>query len=545
MLEGHYALSTAKATGILQCGEGDIMISDVIAAALILISLIYFSYVGVRHYTEIAKLDDFLIYGRKLQSKDFSDTFVATGLSVATVVVFFMNFGSAYGAAVIWSPISYIASIYFLFWLLKIFSTTERGKDFFETGHSIVHFIKNRYKSNAVSFLFLIVSLASLVSIFIIELFVATLVFGTFEVFSGRGGEYAILIFTTVIVFVYVYLGGFKSIVKTDRVQLAMCGIGFLSLIVGIIYIAVFSDISVNFNSQLLLPNPVGIGPTWQLGLSFLIAFFAINFTLNITYLGNWQRFLAVGDYQKLREGFFGSERRAQGGESSRYRLPGGVIQTTLILWGLLIVAGILSSCIKEGVLPTSDTDMTVALLNYFKDSGSVFLSMIVFPLVVAGIFATLISTADSHIIPIIQSVMYDILPKRLARTSDEGQLKMARTAIAVSLIAALLLYGVLVFWRELGLYSLLFFFFTLVTVLFSPIAYAIIMPNPPKIGAILAISIGLAATYFMSLSDYATPMTSTNAPIVVVVLGVIVMEILSKGAAFRLLRGLRSAEED
>ncbi|MHC4090201.1 MAG: hypothetical protein ACYSVY_07975 [Planctomycetota bacterium] len=485
---------------------------DTLALALIACTLLYYCAIGLRNYQQITTLDEYLIYGRHLGSRHFSETFVATGLSLASVLFFFFDLGPRSGFSLLWSPVAYVLSIVFLLSILRRFASHPRSAAFVTQGNSIISFLHECYRSSLLKWLAIVVSMLSLLGILTIEIYIGTKIFGVFGVLAGPDDRFFLLLVFTGLIYIYTYMGGFQSVVDTDRVQLGLMFTAFAVLIGFIVGGVVSAERPLEFPLALLSPDPTRFEPVYPgllPGLCFCVSLFAMNFAMQISYLGNWQRIIAVGNMKELEGGF----RR--------------VAVITLAVWIVLIIGATATRALGGGIgaSPGEGGHVLTQILERVKSSDVAIHRVVFFPVIMVGLTAALISTADSHMMPMIQTYMYDvrhIRPHILHGVAGGESVQMARRAVVVLLALAVVLYFVLVYKTKMEFVQLLLLFFTQQTCLFAPILYALVTARPSRVAAIASILVGIAVTWTFSLSG---GLLAVNAPLGVLILGLLLME--------------------
>ncbi len=454
---------------------------------LVGLPLLYYAFVGVKAYTETKNVDDYFIYSRSMGTRDFSETFIATTLSLATELTFFMSFGATAGLSTLWAPITFIVGTVIFIKIIRTFSSYDYGKEFLKKSDTIIDFIKNRTKyyssnksTNIFTSLFIFISLLSLISIFIIEMFIVTEVFSIFDIFSTDEGMFGVATIFTCLVLIYVYLGGFKSVIDTDEIQLFLMFIA-VSILLGLgIWLYLYYDNYV-FNRELLNFSPSNLmgGNLW-LGLSFLTAFFAINFYRYISYIGSWQRILAIGDAGKIETGLKAT--------------IGGVV----IVMVVLTIVGMLFAGVG-GDLGSYDATVMISSLVFLLELETLF-GNILLGFVLAGLVAALISTADSHIIATTQTISYDLFKLFNKNIKDENIVKVARKIILPLLILSIIFYYIIVYQQEWGFKELLFLFFSLQAVLAVPVLYIMFHRAPSALIAYISLLCGFFFYWYIVL---------------------------------------------
>jgi len=475
---------------------------------IVAIPLIYYAYVGVEYYGQSKSMDQFFIFGRGMGGRDFTETFVATTMSLATEVTFFLSFGANAGLATFWAPITFIIGTYIFIRILQAFHDTEHGKVFLKSGETIVEFSferLNHFKSNnfsqAFAFLFCAISVLSLLSIFVIEMFVVTRVFAVFEPLQSDESEFFVVVVFSLLVMMYVYLGGFSSVIKTDRFQLyIMSGAILTILAVGIWFAATSETASIDRVAFSISPLEL-IGGTWTTALAFLSAFFAINFYRYISYIGSWQRILAVGDKDEIADGV------------KRTIFFVVLIMTSLIACGMIFA----SLGFEQGEY---DATVMIGYLNLIQSLPGL-LGEALLGVVIAGLVAALISTADSHVVAALQTIVYDFRKRAgLHVSTGEEIIKTARRYLLGVLIGAVFAYFILVYLSEWRFDQLLFLFFNLQAILASPIIYIMFRRAPQAWLAVLVTVLGLVAYGLVATVGSSSQLLQFVSPLVIILSG-------------------------
>ncbi len=237
------------------------------------------------------------------------------------------------------------------------------------------------------------------------------------------------LLISLAMILIYMVLGGYIAVAYNDLVRAVIMLIGLVVLpVVGLFQIGGPAQLS-NILRQL---NPAYIDPL-ALSLGALIGYLGIG-------LGSpgqphiLVRYMSIRDERKLRDA--------------------AVIGT---LWNIIlglgaVAIGLLGRAIIPEVkdLPNEDTEMVYLVLSarYF---GPAF-----YGLLVGGIFAAILSTADSQLLVVASTFVRDIYEKILRRGEqiDEARkLRLSRWIVVLSGILALLLAFVasdVVFWLVL-----------------------------------------------------------------------------------------------
>lgn len=442
-----------------------------VTVVVLLVVAYVFLVIGKWKSEEIDDLDDFLFYGRTLEDKGYTRTFVATGISLATVLAFFLDFGGQFGFAILLSPLMYLVGVWVFLRLLPVLDRTE----YIQRGTTLHAFLGRIYKDNRIRYLTGAVSILGYIGILIIELHVGVQIFRYF----GEGTAFlaGIVTLLAIAIFVYSWLGGFKAVVDTDRIQLWLIGGATVCALVVLLLLC---------GRRGEWPSVGAFVPDFRrLPLSLVVVLVVGNIPLQMLRMSNWQRVAAVGDLKEVQVGL----RKA--------------IVFTFIFWALFNVLGVLQAAIS---IPVDVEFGNLELLKLMSESGGI-IPFVALPLVFAGMVAALVSTADSILVPIITSWIYDFrhydqlhekgFASRVSQTPAllEELLNSARRSIKWFVLLTVGLYWVLIYFGKFDFVSLLFVFFNQQLVLFPAVAIALgskgPLPNRVKITTMVAVVVG------------------------------------------------------
>ncbi len=451
--------------------------ADLLALLCSLFTLIYCLLIGYRRGKSIDTMDDFFFYGRKLDEGGYQKTFVVTGISLATVLFFFLDFAGRFGLPLILSPLMFCLGTYIFY---KILPSLENN-GFLENGTTLHNFVGQAFNSTLIRYTSGIISILGYLGIFVIEIYVGIKIF---SIFTSSGLILTVVaIVLMVFIFCYVYLGGFKAVIDTDKFQFFLITTGtILSLVV---------IISASLSKPLV--NPVQLFPfPGLLPLPFIIVMIVGNVPFQILRMAQWQRAALVGKREIIERG-----------------LKRGIIYT-FIFWLAFIALGLL----LFWVVGIKDSGV-IALLNFLKVE-SYFTSLIVYPLIFTAFLAALISTSDSTFISILTTYIYDFRlytklhdnygngVKEIDNKLQKEGLLTARKAILFILLAGGVLYYLLVEILKFNFIDLLFVFFNQQLSLFPAVIMAIKAPNgkasKARLGAFMGMIMGWLSVWIISI---------------------------------------------
>lgn len=452
-----------------------------VALSATLTTLFFYFLIGYKRRHEIRTIDDFFLYNRKLDAAGYESTFVATAISLATVLFFFLDFTGQLGLSLLLSPLMYGLGCYVFLCVLPVLDRTE----YLSRGTTLHNYIGVAFSSPSLRVCTAIVSILGYLGILIIEIHVGVTIF---KIFSPKL-EWGIIsaIFLLGLILAYTYMGGYKAVVDTDKLQLILIAVGTLLGLaaLGILY-AAGPRVNNVFVAEKLAPWP------WLLPVPFIVVMVFGNVPFQMLRMSNWLRAAAVRDLATVQR----SLRRS--------------IVATFVSWILFSVMGLL----LFGVARFGPGQGAVALLELFESKQDVFMSYIAFPAVFSAMVAAMVSTADSVFIPILTAYIYDFRFHNdlhdatgfAAQSVDEASQKRllghARHAIVWFLLLAV---GVYLFLTEVvgfEFVDLLFVFFNQQLVLFPAVVLALKGPKGAAAPARLQTLIGLGLAWTAAWSS-------------------------------------------
>ncbi|AMM40738.1 sodium:solute symporter [Candidatus Desulfofervidus auxilii] len=450
---------------------------DSIALILTCVTLFRYFIIGVQRSSQIETMDDFFFYGRRLGKLGYERTFVATGLSLATVLFFFLDFGGKFGVPLVLSPLMFCLGTYIFILILP----RLQKAGFLERGTTLHNFVGKSFNWSALRYSSAIVSILGYLGIFVIELYVGVEIFKIFSTSTQWTAIVAIFIMS--LIFIYTYLGGYKAIIDTDSLQLKLIVTGTL--------LALISLVIFQFKLPKTHPPQLFPFPGW-LPIPFIIVMIIGNVPFQILRMSHWQRAAAVGNMEIIKSG-----------------LKRGIF-VSFIIWIVFGAMGLLLYWIANLQKPGA-----IILLEILRNNTLPY-NIIVYPMLFTAFVAALISTADTVFMTVLNSYIYDFKLHRdlhdenqdarlqLDQQVQEKGLKSSRRAILFILFAGVILYYVLTQIFGFEFIDLLFVFFNQQLVLFPAVVLAIKAPNgsahPARYGALCGIWIGWLAVWGVSI---------------------------------------------
>lgn len=366
-------------------------------------------------------LSEFFLGGRRMNRVVVALSAVVSGRS-SWLLLGVTGMAFTIGASAVWAVVGYTAveALLFLFYAPRIRRFTER-----RDAITIPDFYAERFADRGS----LRVVLAAVVLIFMVAYVAAQFVGGgkaigaSFGLSSGTG-----IVLTAAIVLAYTVLGGFMAVSLTDTVQAVFMLVALVAL--PVIAIADYGGwTAVVTELRLLdagLPDPFAISV--GAGLGFV--------GIGLGSPGNPHilvRYMSIADASQL-----------------RFAAVVGTVWNVLMGAGA-VLSGLVGRAWLTGVeaLPHGDPE------NLFPVLAQQHLPPALFGVVVAAIFAAIMSTADSQLLVAASTVVRDVHEKVVRRRPLPGRAAVvySRLVVVALVLAALVLGWVadeLVFWLVL-----------------------------------------------------------------------------------------------
>jgi len=438
--------------------------------------------------------DEYFIFGRKMDSEKLTKTMVATNVGVASSVVFSAILGYFFGtSAMLWGPVTWIIGI--LLYILLI----PKIESWMRTGRTLHEFLGESYSSDKVRVIASIVSVILLWGLLGVEV-----VIGSFLLtpFIGEFSSKAVAFFIVIITFSYMWLGGLKGVVRTDRSQLYVLFIGLVSLSIGGILIstkAISIPLEPDWKSNLFNLNFILLGT----GLT-IISLLVISLPYHFCVMDMWQRSIA-------------STRPDYSSRENVKEIRKGLIKSIpffVLLFWLSIIGGIFVRLIVGGEIDTNDILPTLlGFTGQVKVWGPILLA---FALV--AMLAAIMSTIDTILLAISQTLFYDVyallpwnksLRNKLSavKSGNDKSIKITHEedknilAVGRSFIPIIGFTGVIFAFFEFQVMNFLFGLYGIIIVLFPSVIVAILWPRKLiHSSAVWSVSTGLISALIWSI---------------------------------------------
>jgi sodium/proline symporter len=370
-----------------------------------------------------AGISEFFVGGRKMHRFVVALSAVVSGRS-AWLLLGVTGMAYARGASAVWAVVGYIVAELFLF--LYYAPRLRRFSERYDC-ITVPDFYAERFRDRSG---LLRITLAAVILVFMVG-YVAGQFVGGGKAFAASFGltPTAGVLITAGIVLVYTVLGGFLAVSLTDMIQ--ACFMIFALVLLPIIAIAHRGGLDVVI-AQLQALDPSLVDP-FALAAGVAIGFLGIG----LGSPGNphiLARYMSIDDPAQL-----------------RYSAVVGTTWNVVMAWGAVFI-GLAGRAYFPGVemLPGADTENLYPLL------AQQHLHPLLFGVVVASIFAAIMSTADSQLLVAASAVVRDVYEKVVHRGEEipQQRLVLMSRAVVFVLVLLALIFGLaanqLVFWLVL-----------------------------------------------------------------------------------------------
>lgn len=368
-------------------------------------------------------ISEYFVGGRKINRYVMALSAVVSGRS-AWLLLGVTGMAYSLGAQAVWAVVGYIIVEVFLF---LYYARRLRRYSGVKDCITVPDFFGERFVRHA-SLIRSILVLVILV--FMVGYVSAQFVAGgkTFAAGFDMNEELGIVI-TGIIVLLYTMVGGFLAVSITDMVQ------AFLMILALVVLPAILiADIG---GWSALIGELTALDPTLIDPYALTIGAAIGSLGIGLGSPGNphiISRYLSIDDEKQL-----------------KVACLVGTFWNIMMAWGALFIGMAGRVLIPEaGALPGSDTE------NLFPVLAQAYLPPFLFGLVVASIFAAIMSSADSQLLVAASSVVRDFYEKIYARGRKVSQVKLVYMSRAVVLVLVLIALGFgflaedLVYWLVL-----------------------------------------------------------------------------------------------
>jgi solute:Na+ symporter, SSS family len=398
-------------------------LSDPLALAVFLITLLFPVGIGILALLKTKNQSDFFIGGRSMNPFVVGLSAVSSGRS-SWLVLGLSGMAYISGTGAIWAIAGYISveAWQFIYLGRKLRNETQTMDSI-----TILDYFESRFKDHS--------KLLRITGVIIIGIFITAYVAAQFNA-GAKSLSTALdlsfvlsLIISGLLIMVYMVLGGYVAVAYNDVARALIMLVGLVVLpFIGVIQVGGLQTL----NELLHQLNPAYLDP-FSLGAGVIIGFLGIG-------LGSpgqphiVVRYMSIKDPVKL-----------------KYSALYGTFWNVVLGLGAICI-GLVGRILVPDVnsMPDSDPEMIYLVLssNYFGP--------VLYGLLVGGVFAAILSTADSQLLVVASTFVRDFYEKVLphkAEIPENRKLYLSRLVVILSGIIALFLAYIaqdLVFWLVL-----------------------------------------------------------------------------------------------
>ena len=366
---------------------------------------------------------DFFVGGRAMDKFVVALSAVSSGRS-SWLVLGVSGMAYTLGTGAVWAVVGYITAEMFQFIYIgrKLRAQTESFQSI-----TLLDYLESRFNDSRQ---LIRITGTVIITIFITAYVAAQFNAGAKSLSTGLNVSFILaLIVSGVLVLVYMVLGGFIAVAYNDVVRAIILIIGLVIFpVYGLIRIGGF-DLMLESLSRL---NPALIDP-FALGFGVILGFLGIG-------LGSpgqphiIVRYMSIDDPNKLRTS-----------------TVIGTFWNVVMGWGAVFI-GLIGRILFPAAekLPGEDPETIYLVLS------SEFFGPVLYGLLIGGIFAAILSTADSQLLVVASTFVRDVYEKILKKGSnipESQKLKLSRMVVILSGILALVMAYLaqdLIFWLVL-----------------------------------------------------------------------------------------------
>jgi sodium/proline symporter len=398
-------------------------LNDPVAFIIFLITLFLPVFIGIITLRKTKNQSDFFIGGRAMDKIVVALSAVSSGRS-SWLVLGVSGMAYSLGTGAVWAVVGYITSEMFQFIYIgrKLRSETEKMDsltllDFFES--------KFNDKKHIIR-----ITGAIIIAIFLTSYVAAQFNGGAKALSTGLGLSFFwALVISGVLVLMYMVLGGFIAVSYNDVVRAVI-------LLIGLVLFPAYGLVKIGGIKAMLnilaALNPALIDP-FSLSMGVILGFLGIG-------LGSpgqphiVVRYMSINDPEKL-----------------RFSAVLGTFWNVILGWGAVFI-GLLGRAVVPIIdnLPDKDPEKIYLIL------ASDYFGPVLYGLIIGGIFAAILSTADSQLLVVASTFVRDIYEKILRKNKvlpEKKKLILSRWVVLFSGLLALLMAYIAqeqVFWLVL-----------------------------------------------------------------------------------------------
>ncbi len=346
------------------------------------ISMAIYLAIGFRYKRTVKGLGDILpiFFGGTAHVKnhqEFSASTVAATISLATVIVAFFELVPALGLWLLWPAVTTALGLLFFGLIVKKIWSKMATYDHRPTLHE---FLGTEFNSKTVALVGAVCTTVGYLSAFAVELTVGSRFLAAL---LPQIPEFLTVVILSMIAFIYTGMGGFRTVVVTDRIQ--MWSIWLLLFAVCLFFAVVMAGNGVE-ESIKTIPEALRT-LRWNGGLTaFVWGILIMNLFTYVSNMGLWQRIAGSENPDTVVKGMWSS-----------------VIQSA-ISWSFFVVIAVGAFMI---ISPVEGENVLITLLKAMQNT--VFGQAVIF-CVIIGLYGAMLSTASTQLIAVSHTIYEDII---------------------------------------------------------------------------------------------------------------------------------------
>ena len=398
-------------------------LSEPVALIVFFLTLLLPVLIGFLAFLKTRNQSDFFIGGRAMSKVVVALSAVSTGRS-SWLILGVSGMAYTLGAGAVWAIAGYIAVE-----AVQFFTLGNRMRDETQAMESItvLDYFESRFNDNRH---LIRITGAVIIGLFITAYVAAQFTAGAKTLSTALDMSFGLsLLVSALMILIYMTLGGFVAVAYNDAVRAVIMLFGLVVLpVAGVISLGGVAALAAVLDEL----NPALLDP-FALGAGALIGFLGIG-------LGSPGQPHIVARYMSI--------------DASKNLLPAAIIGT---VWNVLlgcgaIAIGLVGRAVVPAVsgLPDKDPEMIYLVLT------SAYFGPVLYGLLIGGIFAAILSTADSQLLVVASTVVRDLYEKVFAKNHHIGEKKKLGLSRIVLILSAALAIGLalvaqdLVFWLVL-----------------------------------------------------------------------------------------------
>lgn len=398
-------------------------LANPVAFVIFLLTLFLPVFIGFITLRRTKSQADFFVGGRAMDKFVVALSAVSSGRS-SWLVLGVSGMAYTLGAGAVWAVVGYITAEMFQFIYIgqKLRTQTESYESI-----TLLDYFESRFSDKRQ---LIRITGTAIITIFITAYVAAQFNAGAKALSTGLNISFVFaLIVSGSLVLVYMVLGGFIAVAYNDVVRAII-------LILGLVIFPAYGLVKIGgFN--LMLDSLSRLNPA-------LIDPFALSFGVILGFLGIGLgspgqphivvRYMSIDDPDKL-----------------RLSTVIGTFWNVMMGWGAVFI-GLIGRILFPAVekLPDQDSEVIYLVLS------SEFFGPVLYGLLIGGIFAAILSTADSQLLVVASTFVRDVYEKTLKKSAviaESQKLKLSRIVVVLSGILALVMAYLaqdLIFWLVL-----------------------------------------------------------------------------------------------